>query len=285
MRAESSTSKVVSTGNAKPIVRPVVFDYAVPYVFLKDVIEYHKQTLGFSMRERTRDLPGCSQALMSQILAGRRKLTRVNLPLISQVCGLTPLETQYIDSQLLVAITPSEQKPTAAGKRTTAPKNHLLSKWYFAYVKDLAGLKGFKDDVVVLHHMLTGMLNSDKIQKAREFLIREGFWRKTIQGKLKLDEPLVVTTHDISNQQIKSFHKMALKIAVDGIDKFPIGTRRKASSTLITVNQKSAQKLRNLIDQFHLSIQDFIKETSDDGPSDELVQVIIHLTPVGVKYD
>lgn len=133
--------------------------------------------------------------------------------------------------------------------------------------------------------MLTGMLSADKIQKAVEFLIREGFWRKTIQGKLKLDEPLTVTTQDISNEQIKTFHKMALKIAGDGINKFPIGTRRKASSTLITVNQKSAQRLRNLIDQFHLNLQDFIKETSDDGPSEELVQVIIHLTPVGVKYD
>lgn len=219
---------------------------------------------------------------MSLVLTGN---TRVNLPLISQVCGLTPLETQYIDSQLLVAMPSNAPKPSIEAKRTPQPQNHLLSKWYFAYVKDLAALKGFKSDVAVLHHMLTGMLSADKIQKAVEFLIREGFWRKTIQGKLKLDEPLTVTTQDISNEQIKTFHKMALKIAGDGINKFPIGTRRKASSTLITVNQKSAQRLRNLIDQFHLNLQDFIKETSDDGPSEELVQVIIHLTPVGVKYD
>ena len=228
---------------------------------------------------------GCSQTLISQIIAGRRSLTRVNLPAVSRVFDLTASEEKYLDDRLLAVAMREEAPPAAVPRKAPTPKNHLLAAWHHAYVKDLVGLKGFSPDVAVLQKMLTGFLSLDQIKRSRDFLLKEGFWRQSASGKLVPEENLVVTTHDIPNEKIQQFHRKALKIASDGIAKFPIGTRRKASTTLIAVNQKSAAELRGLIDEFHVRLQKFVEDQADGVPADELVQIVIHLTPCGVKYD
>lgn len=265
--------------------RPVIFDFAAPHLFLKELMGYYKVTRDFSLRERTKHVSGCSQALVSQILAGRRKLTRDQLPAISRLFDLTANEISFVDDYLLAQRAPEQTSaPKRSGARA-APKNHLLAQWWHPYVKDLIFLKGFKPELAVMQKMLTGFLTLPQIEKSRDFLFHEGFWRKATTGKVVVDEDLTVTTNDIPNDKIKSFHKKALQIAIDGMDKFPVGTRRKSSTTLIAVTETSAAELRGLVQEFHEKLQQFIDDHSDNGKADELVQVAIHLTPIGVKYD
>lgn len=265
--------------------RPVIFDFAAPHLFLKELMGYYKVTRDFSLRERTKLVRGCSQALVSQILAGRRNLTRDQLPAIGKLFDLTVAEISFVDELLLAQKMPKESlEPKRAGA-SAIPKNHLLASWWHPYVKDLIFLKGFKPEVPVLQKMLTGILPLAQIEKSIEFLQREGFWRKTPSGKLVIEEDLTVTTNDIPNDKIKAFHKRALQIAIDGMDKFPVGTRRKSSTTLIAVTESSAQELRDLMQEFHVRLQKFIDDHPNDQLADELVQVAIHLTPIGVKHD
>ncbi len=265
--------------------RPVIFDFAAPHLFLKELMGYYKVTRDFSLRERTTFVQGCSQALVSQILAGRRKLTRDQLPTIGKLFDLTANEVSYVDQYLQARRTPEQTPaPIRCGARAE-PKNHLLAQWWHPYVKDLIFLKGFKPELAVMQKMLTGFLTLPQIEKSRDFLLHEGFWRKTTAGKVVVDEDLTVTTNDIPNDKIKAFHKKALQIAIDGMDKFPVGTRRKSSTTLIAVTESSAQELRSLVQEFHEKLQQFIDDHSDNGKADELVQVAIHLTPIGVKHD
>jgi uncharacterized protein (TIGR02147 family) len=268
-----------------PPSRPVIFDFAAPHLFLKELMGYYKVTRDFSLRERTKLVTGCSQALASQILAGRRNLTRDQLPAIEKLFDLTVAEVSFVDELLRAQRLPKESpEPKRAGARAI-PKNHLLASWWHPYVKDLIFLRGFKQEVPVLQRMLTGILSLKQIEMSIEFLQREGFWRKTTSGKLVIEDDLTVTTNDIPNDKIKAFHKKALQIAIDGMDKFPVGNKRKSSTTLLAVSESSSQELRDLIQEFHVRLQNFIDDHPNDKPADELVQVAIHLTPIGVKND
>lgn len=268
-----------SQNQAAELVRPVVFDYGEAAKFLRALFEYYKKTGSFSLRQRTQRVGGLSQTLVSQIINGRRQLTRDNLPALAVVFKLTKIEQDYLDKQLLghvlkvIANAPEEVAPT---KRIA--KNHILSDWVHPYVKDLVNLKGFSPEPQNLHRMLSGIVSPERIQKSVDFLIREGFWRRTPEGKIVPEESAVATTNEIPNENIRSFHKKALDIAHRGISVLP-SHRRKSSTVLVSVDKNKMDELRGLVDSFQQQLLEFIEKNPQGR--DSLVQVAIHLTPIG----
>ena len=264
-------------------VRPVIFDYGTPVEFLKDLFSFYKKSGSFSLRQRTARVGSLSQALVSQILNGRRQLTRDNLPAMALIFKLTKIEQQYIDKQLLsvhVKSVPSSANETPKLPRKT--KNHLLVDWLNPYVKDLVNIRGFDLEPARLHQMLSGIASPERIKKSADFLLREGFWRRTPQGEIVPEEAAVATTNEIPNADIRAFHKKALGIAQRGVETLP-SHRRKASTVLLSVDKNKMDELRGLIDSFQNQLLEFIE--SNPNGKDNLVQVAIHLTPIGSNHE
>ena len=263
-------------------VRPVVFDYTDPSEFFRDLGEHNRETRrGFSVRARSKNLVGCSPALISQVLKGQRKLKRDQLLNFAKVFGLTTTEVNHIDNllkseQTQGALSDFSIPTTETTKKV--PKNHLLADWLHPYVKDLIELKDFKLDVKWMLQHLGFAATPPKIEKSVQFLLKEGFWRKTPEGKIVPEEAAVVTTNEIPNEKIKAFHKQALKIAAKGLEEFPVN-RRKASTILVAVNEDSKEELKALINKFQSDLVSFMESHSQD--KDELMQVTIHMTPIG----
>lgn len=262
---------------ALPTNRPVVFDYRSIPEFLSDLLKYYKVKGSFSLRNQSRRTGACSQALVSQILNGKRKINRENLLAIAVVFKLNKSEYDFLDKKLQIDFAKDCPVDTEK-KRSRQTKNHLLTDWVNPYVKDLVQLKGFSLDPKILHALLRGNVPLHRIQKSVDFLLSEGFWRKTRDGKIVPEDQTVLTTNEISSDKIRYFHKKALGLANKGIEDLPVD-RRKASTVLISVDKQHMQELRDLVDSFQNQLMNFI-ETHPNG-NDELVQVAIHLTPVG----
>lgn len=259
--------------------RPVVYDYRSPSDFLADLMKYYKSRGSFSLRQRTANIGLCSQALVSQILKGKRQLNRDNLGSISAVFKLTQLEQAYLDKKLSAHIRKLDfidDEPQE--KRVHAPKNHLLSDWLNPYVKDIVNLNGFRLDPETLLFMLQGIASTQRLKKSVEFLLREGFWKKTMSGQVVLEEDAVTTTNGIPNEKIRGFHKKALELALHGLKAFPMN-KRKASTVLIAVDEKQMDELKGLVDAFQQQLLEFIERYPNGR--DALVQITTHLTPVG----
>ncbi|MEK6705263.1 MAG: TIGR02147 family protein [Bdellovibrionota bacterium] len=265
-----------------PRARPVVYDYGSPHDFFHDLLAHYKTVSRFSVRQRSCTLKKCSPALVSQVIAGKRRLTRDQLPSFAKLFKLNNFEFDFIDKNLRSDLWvkkesshSSENKP-----KMREPKNHILNSWLNVYVKDLVNLIGFSTETKVLHKMLLGLASPRKIEQSVSFLLKEGFWRKTASGKIIPEDPALISTNEIHNDKIRLFHKQALKIALRGLDALPVN-RRKASTVLMSINKEKLPELRSLIDAFQAQLLKFI----DDHPtgSDELVQVTINLTPVGGK--
>ena len=256
--------------------RPVVFDYDSPHKFLQDLLAHYKETSNFSIRQRTQMAGGCSPALVSQVLTGRRRLTRDQIPTFARLFKLQDFEIRFLDQPEYRSATDERRVPRAPRKS----KNHLLSNWLNVYVKDLVNLKGFSLEPVALRKMLFGIASEKKIQKSIEYLLAEGFWRKTATRKIIAEEPAVVSTNELPNEKIRSFHKQALRIALRGLDVFP-SDRRKSSTVLIACDREKIVELKEMIDGFQAQLLQFIEDHPCGG--DDLIQVAVHLTPVGAK--
>ncbi|MNJ96685.1 hypothetical protein D3C87_144150 [compost metagenome] len=263
--------------------RPVVFDYKHPVAFLKDLLAYYKATKSFSLRQRTSQVGTCSQALISQILNSQRQLTRDNFPGVAAVFKLTKPEQEFIEQQLRSQLLAQQSPEIAApAKKNHEPKNHVLSDWLHPYVKDLVNIRGFSPEPKNLHRLLMGISSPEKIQRSVDFLLREGFWRRTVAGDIIPEDSAVITTNEIPNEKIRQFHKKALEIAAKGISELP-PSRRKASTVLLSVDDDHVDELRSLIDSFQKQLLDFI-EKHPKG-SDSLIQVAIHMTPIGGQHE
>lgn len=259
--------------------RPVVYDYGSPVKFLVDLLEHYRLNGSFSLRQRTAKVGVCSQALVSQILRGNRQLNRDNLPGIASIFKLTQAENQFIDKKLSAHIHKVDlTDENLKLKKIRQSKNHLLSDWLNPYVKDMVNLNGFALDSNVLFSMLKGIAPAHRIKKSVEFLLREGFWRLTPAGKVVPEEVAVTTTNEIPNDKIRAFHKKALEIAAKGLTSLPV-EKRKASTILVSINSEHLNDLKGLVDSFQHQLLDFI-ERHPSG-RDALMQVAIHLTPIG----
>lgn len=267
---------------AKP-ARPIVYDYGSEVEFLSDLLKFYKSQGHFSLRQRALKVGGCSQGLISQILNGKRQLNRENFPVVAEVFKLTKLESQFIDSKLFARVRKlSASELAALAPKQRKPQNHLLSDWLHPYVKDLVNLKGFQAEPEILYSMLKGIAPIGRVQKSIQFLLREGFWRTSTDRRVVPEDSAVVTTQEIPNEKIRAFHKRALEIAARGLSAFP-PTRRKASTVLISVDEEHLDELRGMVDSFQHQLLEFIEKHPNGR--DSLVQVTIHLTPVGDRHE
>ncbi len=262
-----------------PVARPVVYDYTSPAAFLRDMLRFYKARGSFSLRQRARMPGACSQTLVSQILKGTRQLNRENLVAIAQMFRLHELEVKHIDQQLRLQLQPVDVPNSKTEiQRRRSPQNHLLADWLHPYVKDLIHLGGFSKEPQRLFAMLKGVASPLRIQRSVEFLLREGFWRFDQKGRVVINDDLVITSSGIPNDKIRAFHKRALAIAMRGVDLYSVD-RRKASTVLVSVDSENLTELKDLIDSFQHQLLDFIQRNPQG--KDALMQVAIHLTPIG----
>lgn len=252
--------------------RPMVHAYGMPIHFLKDLLAFYKARGNFSLRQRTKLSGACSQALVSQILQGKRQLKRDNLRQLAVVFKLSVHEVKSLDQKI------GNQKSAGPITPERVPQNHLLHHWVNPFIKDLVHLKGFEPQTEVIAKMIGGIVRAAQIEKSIQFLLEQGFWRKTLQGKIEPNENAVTTTQEIPNEKIRSFHKKALTLAAKGIDQYSVD-ERKAATVLISVHHEKIEELKMIFDEFHSKLNDFI-EAHPQG-DDVLFQITTHMTPIG----
>lgn len=259
--------------------RPVIFDYRSVGVYLDAMFRWKKQTdPRFSVRKLVADVPGCSPSLVTQVLKGRRKLTRDRVEVFASLLGLNRQESLFLDRWVAAERSLRSSVSYPSAPRRSAPQNHLLTHWLNIFVKDACRLKGFKPEPAVIQRLLGGIASEKQIAKSLKFLLEHGYLRKTVDGKIVPESRLTTTTDDVPDAKIRLFHKNALGIASRAIELFP-PDRRRASAVVVSLNESSVVELKDLLKEFQEKLMQFVED--HPGETDGLYQVLINLTPVG----
>lgn len=261
------------------VLRPTISDFSEIAAYMQAMLDWRRTVdRSFSVRRQVAAM-GCSPTLISQIMRGRRSLTRDRVEAVAKLLTLNEKETAYLDSWVARQRRPLKRKADSEPlQRLRAPTNHLLTDWLHVYVKDARRLKGFRPDAAVVHRLLGGIASLGRIGRSIDFLLREGFWRRTLEGDIVESEVVTTTTVDVPVAGIRSFHKRALDIAKRGIDLHP-PQERHAMAVVLPLNRASFLELKALLSD----MQERLTEFAESHPCDNetLYQVVINFCPIG----
>ncbi len=262
--------------------RPVLSEYAEPRAFLKAMIEFRKRTeKSFSVMAATQDLRKVSSALVSLILQGKRKITVDRADELSKLMGLTSSEKMYFKNWLKLEENPPEQKQKILDTRLKNKKEfaiNLLDDWLNVYVKDAFRIPAVQKNANLIYQELGTIASKKRIDKALNFLLREGYLRKTLDGRIVVETSLVSQVAPPPGTKIRAFHKAALSIAKQNIDLFSV-QERFANTLILDLTPERYHELTAMIQEFAKELQNFAAVEEQNG--DRLYQILIHLTPTG----
>lgn len=264
--------------------RPAISQYSEPAAFVKDMIAFRKASEpGFSVYKAVRPLRKISPALVSLVIQGKRNLTLDRAEEFAKLLNLNTSEKIYFrkwvgqleDKDFLEAEQP------APGTRKEVGTG-LLSDWLNVYVKDFFQIPAVRKNPQLVEKQLMAVAPPKRIQKAVQFLIREGYLRKTMDGELVLETRLATAEPNVPSRKIRQFHKGALSLAKLALDLFP-ANERLANTLIIPLDEERYQELLGLVHEFAEKLKDFAARNPEAG--NRLYQLVINLSPVGGKLD
>lgn len=245
----------------------------------------------YSMRAFARDL-GVSQAFVSQVLNGKRRLALKRAVQFSMTLGLADSECQpllesvaresgndpvaqsYLD-QLLSRRRPSRAPAALQSQRLEADRFRSISQWYHAAILDLTTTRSFKSDIrwIARRIGITATEARDAVQR----LVRLGLLEERDGVLVKTTLHLTVPTEN-SKSAVRQFHRQMIGKALDELEATDdqAFARRKISGTTMAVNSARISEARRRVDEFQRELAAFLTE----GECDELYQVNVQLFPL-----
>jgi uncharacterized protein (TIGR02147 family) len=246
------------------------------------MIRYRKTTdRNFSVHRVSQTLRKLSPTLVSLVVQKKRKLTMDRVDDFAKLLELNATERNYLRNWIgqLEGKNFIEAEPREARKEVG---EGILRDWINLYVKDFFEMPNVTMTSDIIEKQLMTVASRPRISKAIQFLLREGYLRKTLDGKIVPETRLSVTDPKVPSHRIRQFHKGALSLAKIAIDLFP-PTERFANTATVALSDEGYKELVDLIEDFSEKLKDFVAR--NEKPGNRLYQILVNLSPVGGKIE
>ena len=265
--------------------RPEITDYKNVSIFVHDMIAWKKAAdPGFSVRRAAERLQTCSPTLISLIARGQRKLSPERVADLAQLLGLSSAEQNALFLLSGGEIPRSKvHSSTAAKLKEHAPRrivrSGLFKPWFHLYLWEAARLPGFRLDAFALFELLRGIASPVALGKSVRYLLKEGFLRRSLDGRIVPDHPTLETADESANDQIQQLHMRSLQLAARLVGEIPV-PEREAGLVLMSLSPDAFQKLKLILKEFNETLTRF---SEDNAGGDCLYQVVVNAVPVSVR--
>lgn len=269
-------------------IRPTISEYKDPIEFMREMIQFRKTTEPqFSVMRATQGLRRVSPTLISLILQKKRKITFDRVDELAKLLNLNSAEKFYFKNWLegLDNSSTTSEAPQSAPKRKDVSIS-LFSDWLNVYVKDLFKLPKVQKNPDLLFYRLASVAKRKRIEKSLAFLLREGYLRKRLDGRIVVESNLAVQDTGVPNKKVREFHKAGLNLARLAIDQYST-SERLANTATIALNESTHKELLDLIAEFGEKFKSLAeKELNSNQDPSQLYQLIVNLSPIGSdKYE
>lgn len=293
-RQENIPSSNATSFNAPvELARPSISAYQDPIEFLKAMLAFRKTTeKSFSVHIATSTLRRVSPSLVSLVLKRKRKITLDRCDEFSKLMQLNAREKVYFKSWIARLETADGKSPdtlSAVLSSFDEDQNnrkevgtHLLSDWINVYVKDCFQLPMVQKNPELIYQYLASHAEPRRIKKSFEFLLKEGYLRRKMDGSIVVETNLAVANPQVPSKKIRQFHKGAFAVAKSALDMFP-PQERMANTLIVPLNPKTYEQLTELIEEFSEKLQQFAANNQE--PGERLYQLILNLSPTGGKVE
>lgn len=277
----------------KEIRRPTPSEYTSLADFLRDSVAFQKSSQPhFSVLSASKKLRRVSPALVTLICSGKRKLTIDRVSEFAKLLKWSADEKQFIEDWV-VRLDPASQKISELSKRTAAESSknqkrigtrkdvsiHILHDWLNVFVKDAFQIPAVQSQPDLIFDLLANLARPNRIRKSLDFLYREGYLKKTLDGRTVIDSDLAIATSPLPSQKIRNFHKAVLKIAHKSIDTVAVD-RRFVNTIVMPLDKLSYQEVLGIAQEFAEKLQNFSLQIEPSADS-QLYQLNLNLVPTG----
>lgn len=266
--------------------RPLITEYTDILQYVRDMLAFRKKREAhFSILQETRKLRRISPTLVSLVLKRKRRISLDRVGEMSKLLGLNVKERCYLSNwvnrlEKPEVIKDAMTKISPPPERRKEVSSHILQDWINVYVKDCFQIPEVQRDPSLIFKILGHLASRKRLLRAVNFLIREGYLRKTIEGLTVVETPLVVSDKELTDQKVRRFHKGALDVARSAIELHST-SERYANALIIPLSENKYQELVELIQGFAENLKNFAE--NNDPPGGRLYQLIVNLSPTGSK--
>jgi uncharacterized protein (TIGR02147 family) len=229
----------------------------------------------YSLRAFARFL-GVSKTAISDVMAGKRHLSKAAALKVSEKLELTPKQKNILLHEIRKDnSTPQDSVDHAEFLQLQKDQFKLMSDWYYIGILTLAQLKDHKADPQWIAKRLG--ISDIEVRAALPALQRLGLI-EIRSGKLVRTSLPIQTTNQIVSPSLRKYHKQNLKLAERSIDRDPINERIFGAIS-IPIKLTDLSKADRLIQQFKLKLAGEL----DTPAPDEIYTLSIQLFPITKK--
>jgi uncharacterized protein (TIGR02147 family) len=236
----------------------------------------------FSVYRAAKSLRRISPALVSLVIQGKRNVTLDRAEEFAKLLNLNAGEKAYFRNWI------GQMEDKDFIEATPAPRSRkdvglgILSDWLNVYVKDFFHLPAVQKDASLVEKQLLGVATPKRIQKSLQFLLREGYLRKTLDGSIVVETEAAVSEPVTPSRRVRQFHRGALSLAKLALELYP-KEERLANTLIVDLDEEKLKELYELIAEFAEKLKDF--DARKTKPGNRLYQLIINLSPIGGKLE
>ncbi len=271
-------------------IRPIISKYSSVALYIKDQILYLKRVdAGFSVLTACKKFRRVSPALISLIISNKRKVTLDRIDELAKLLQMTVAEKIFLRDWLERA-DPKQIKNqknfnideiSLQKNRRKEVSLNILNDWLNIYVKDCFQLKAIQENPKLIYAQLAHIAEPKRIDKSIQFLLREGYLRKTLDQTIVIDTALAVAETPTPSHKIRQFHKAALNIARHGIDTVSMD-KRYVNTLVMPLTKEKYADFVEIIQEFSEKIMKFSSELNTEE-AENLYQFNLNLIPTGRK--
>lgn len=239
--------------------------------YLKDELSNRcRHNSNYSLRAFARDLK-LSSARMSEVLSGKKGLSRVAAADIGKLLKMNTAESEYFCDLVEVAHARSsiareaalkriqEYKPTDSVKNLDEDSFKIVSDWYHFAILNLMHLKDFKSNPEWISSRLG--ITHDTVLEALSRMLR----LKMISydgGHYHPEKDFIAGPDGVPSTAVRKFHKQLMEKAIASLETQTIA-ERDMSSLMIPMDAKKIELARKRIRDFRVRLCKELSEGDD----------------------
>lgn len=270
--------------------RPNVYQYEDYRAFLKDFIKFLKETSRyFSMRSLAKKVGFGSPNYIQSIVSGKRNLSEASARKVGKAFKLSERETKFLLSLLAFNQAETEEERKKLYEKIINNKSYqryrpvekaqfeYFSKWYLPVIREMVGLKEFREDYSWIASKLYPRITADQAQAAIRTLRSLGLLERDDNDNLVQASPSVTTGSQVDSLHVLKYHESILQKANHSLMNLDVN-QREFRSLLLTCRKEDFQEIQQLIFEMRDKLLERFPESTED--SDQVYSVSVQLFPM-----
>ncbi len=267
-----------------------LFEYTDYRSYLRDYYaEQKKRNRSYSYRVFAARAKLGSPNYLKLVIDRARRITDKNLPQFIRGLKLTRPEAEYFKNLVLFQETTDvEAKKNYFGeilkirnrglKRLTQvdrSRQEILQHWYHWAIREMVLLKDFHNDPAWIAERLANKITVKQAQESMALLQSLRFIKQE-NDRFMQSEPLLGTTDEIANLQIRNLHKQFIDLGTESILNDPM-ERREVNALTLAVPKSKVTEIKQVIKDF---MTDLNRNFSDEINNEEVYHLVVNFFPL-----